>query len=300
MRRAWALIVVALSVAGCLYSERVPERPPTPTTSGTPAPVGPPLTFGGLVVDALSGQGVPHATAHVNLALVRPCRQESLGYAAWDAEADADGRFGPLTVPRPNSDDFAFFLHVEADGYTTNVTFVGPDEARGDLGNMTVVLHPRANVTGLAPPGTLVALDAPGAPRLAVADARGRFAFEGARVVPAQWVASTDPPASGVVAAPAELAINAPANGTSWTLQGNVRLPNGAASGADLVAWNGTQMVGVARAGDSGAFALLLPGVGAHLRIEARTADGRYAGALAYDLQGPPAQRVAVLLKALC
>src|SRR5581483_12517296 len=61
-----------------------------------------------------------------------------------------------------------------------NVTFIGPAEARGDLGNLTVVLHPSAAVEGTAPPGTVVALDAPGHPQLAAADANGTF-----RIAPA-------------------------------------------------------------------------------------------------------------------
>lgn len=294
--RAAAILLVALLLTGCA---RDAEEPPTPRpTSGEPPPSGPPLRFGGRVLDALTGEPLPGASARLDLSQVLPCARQGIGWRSWDLEAH-DGRFGPLEVPRPRSDDVAFFLHVSAPGYAENATHIGPQQARGDLGNMTVLLHPDASVRGAAPPGTLVALDAPPFPRIAVTDANGTFEFPRARGVDAALVAATAIPTRLTVRAPTELDIP-PSDAKGWTLEGAVRSPEGAPVAADVVAWNGTQPWSVARASSAGAFSMPLPPEPATLRIEARTPDARLGGVLQLDVRGPPALRETIILRALC
>lgn len=302
MRRLLALLLVA-PLAGCAMpwvDDDVPGGgvPPTSTTV-TPVPAGPPLTFGGVVTDARTGAPVAGAEVRLDLAQVRPCRQEGIVWTSWDDVTREDGRFGPLTVPRPRSDDVAFFLHVFAEGHSDDVTYFGAVEARRDIGNLSLAVHELANVTGTAAPGTLVALEWPGFPRVTVASADGAWRFENAQVTPAQLVAATDPPHRASVTAPATIDLPA-GNASGWRLEGVVRRESGAPSAADLVAWNGTALVGVARAAENGVFVLQLPGEPLGLRIEARTEDGRFAGTRALDVAGPPAARETVLLRAAC
>jgi hypothetical protein len=261
----------------------------------------PPLHFGGQVVDALSGAPVNDAEVHLDLAAKVPCRREGLLWQQYAVPASGfEGRFGPFEAQRPRTDDFAYFLHVNAPGYTENATFIGPAEARGDLGNLTVVLHPRAAVQGTAPPGTVVALDAPGFPRVAAADENGTFRIDAARVLPASFVADLDVPATDVVAAPANLTYHA-GNATGWRLQGTVRAANGAVLQASVVARNGTgALVGAARSGDDGLFTMSLAPAPADLTLQAWTEDGRYLGTLAASLNGPPATRFAIVARAQC
>lgn len=296
--RLAALVLVAVTLTGCLRDagdDGGQMSSPTPTE---PAPVGPPLRFGGRLVDAATGALLENATVRVDLAQTLPCMRQGVGWRSWDVVV-ANGTFGPLEVPRPRSDDVAFFLHAYAEGYSENATFIGPAQARGDLGNLTVRLHPDASVSGRAPPGTLLALDAAPFPRVAVADANGTWAFPHARAADAWLVAAVDAPLRALVRAPAELDV-APAEARGWTLEGVVKSPAGAPLAADVVAWNGTQLWSVARASDAGAFAMPLPPEPASLRVEARTADGRYGGVLALDIKGPPALRETVLTRELC
>lgn len=298
MARA-ALLLVALLAAGALAGCTDDEPPaPAPATTGTPAPRQDlPLRFSGVVVDAATNETLGGATVRLDLAFVRPCQRPGVGYQSWELANDGAGRYGPFEVPRPRSDDVAFFLSVEAPGYAPNVTFVGP---RRDVDIFhAVALHPRASIEGAAPPGTLVALQEPRFPRVALADAEGRFRFEDARAFEADLVAATDVPVVLRVAAPANLTIEAPA-GRGWLLEGVVRGPSGAPLAADVVAWNGTRLHSVARSGDNGLFALPLPPEPAELVIEARTAGGEYGGTKRVELSGPPALREALVLRPLC
>lgn len=300
--------VVALSwlllgaLSGCVlpWDGDPGDAPPdiTQPTGGPPPPVGPPLRFGGTLVDAVSGALLADATVRVDLSQALPCGNQGIGWSSWHPPA-ANGTWGPLEVPRPRSDDVAFFVHAMAEGYTTNDTFIGAAQARGDIRNMTLVLHPRAAVEGVAPPGTLVALDAPPFPRVAHANASGAFRFPGARVVDASLVAATDDPHREVVAAPANVTVPQ-AQARGWLLEGIVKGPTGAGIAADVVAWNGTRLWSVARSNDAGAFAMPLTAAPAALRIEARTSDGHYGGVLSLAIQGPPALRETILAKALC
>ena len=299
MHRALALLL-ALALGGCLgFGD--PDEPLLPDTERlpmTPTPAGPPLVFGGTLVDARTGAPLTNATVRIDLAQVQPCSRQGIGWTSWDAPVDG-ARFGPIEIARPRSDDVAFFLHARAPGYAENATMIGPAEARGDIRNLTLVMHPDAAIAGRAPPGTLVALDAPVFPRLALADAEGVFRFPSARVVEATLVADTPHPHRAVVAAPAELDIVD--NGSrGWTLEGLVKGPSGAPLAADVVAFNGTTLVGVARSGESGTFSMPLPPEPMGVRVVARTADARYGATLVRDLDGPPALRETLLARALC
>jgi hypothetical protein len=302
--RAAALLLVALALGGCTGGGGggpFVGGPGSITPPPTDDPRFPPLHFGGVVVDALGGSPVRDAEVHLDLAAQVPCRQEGI---VWQQAAinvtSFLGSFGPYEAQRPRTDDFAYFLHVNAPGYAENVTFIGPAEARGDLGNLTVVLHPDAAVEGAAPPGTVVALDAPGFPRLAAADANGAFAIPHARVLPASFVADVDMPVVARVAAPANLTIRA-ANATGWRVQGTVHASSGAALPADVVARdaNGT-LVGAARAADDGLFTMSLAPAPADLTLQAWTEDGHFAGSLAVSLDGPPATRFALVARPQC
>lgn len=281
----------------------VDETPTGPTAlpGGTtpPVPAGPPLAFGGLVLDARSGEPVAGADVRLDLGQVRPCRREGIVWNQWEAITRDDGRFGPLMVPRPRSDDVAFFLHVGSARHSPESLFVGPAEASGDLGNLTFALHETATVSGLAPPGTVLAMEAPAFPRLTAADAEGRWSFDKARATPTQLVAGTDPPSLATVAGNATLAFP-DGNATGWKLEGLLRREGGAPVAADIVAWNGTRIVGAARAAENGVFVLPLPPTSMEVRVEARTADGTLGGAKVLALQGPPATRETVLLRSLC
>lgn len=296
--RAALVVVVMVLLAGCV---RFPgEGPREPSDGGLviPTPSGPPLVFGGVVRDAATGALVPDAEVRLDLAQAQPCGRQGVGWTSWSAPV-ANGTWGPLEVPRPRSDDVAFFLHVSAEGYSPNATFIGPTQARGDIGNLSVLVHPNASVEGRAPPGTLLALDAPIFPRIVVADANGSFAFPRARVVEVAFVAATDVPFRARVEAPARVEVPTSSE-RGWLLEGTVKGPTGAPASADVVAWNGSTMWSVARAGDNGVFALPLPPVPADVRVDARTADGAFGGTLVVEVRGPPALRETVLLRPLC
>jgi hypothetical protein len=68
----------------------------------------------------------------------------------------------------------------------------------------------------------------------------------------------------------------------------------------DVVAWNGTRLASVARAGENGIFVLPLRGEPMELRVQARTADGHYGATSAYALEGPPGVRLSMIMRALC
>lgn len=296
--RALAAGLVLLLLAGCVGNGDEPLVPSRNGPSGPPEPIGPPLRFGGTLVDALSGAALANATVRIDLAQVQPCARQGIGWSSWEVPYQ-EGRFGPFEVPRPRSDDVAFFVHALAPGYSENATMIGPAEARGDLANLTLVMHADHAVRGRAPPGTLLALDAPGFPRLALADANGTFSLEHARVVPSWLVADTPTPHREIVAAPAEVEV--PANATrGWRLEGTVKSPSGAPLAADIVAYNGTMLVGVARSSATGAFALPLAPEPMRVSIVARTPEGHLGATLALDIAGPPALRQTLLAKALC
>lgn len=301
MRRLLAILLVA-PLAGCAMPW-VDAEPTGPTAlpGGTtpPVPAGPPLAFGGLVLDARSGEPVAGADVRLDLGQVRPCRREGIVWNQWEAAAGPDGRFGPITVPRPRSDDVAFFLYVGSPRHSPESRFVGPKEASGDLGNLTFTLHETATVQGLAPPGTVLAMEATPFPRLTAADAEGRWTFDEARATPTQLVAATDPPSLATVAGNATLAFP-DGNATGWVLEGLLRRESGAPLAADIVAWNGTRLVGAARAAENGVFVLPLPPASMEVRIEARTLDGTLGGTKVLALQGPPATRETLLVRALC
>lgn len=300
MKRTLLPLLLALLAGGCAFPGGGDDGPvPTVTpTLPSPPPAGPPLVFGGVVVDARTGAPLADATVRLDLTFLRPCFRPGVGYASWTPAVHEDGRFGPFEVPRPRSDDVAFFLHAEAPGRSPNLTFVGPEQARGDLGNLTIRLHEEAAVEGRAPPGTVLALQTDAFPRLTTAGADGSFRFANARVVPAQLVAATDAPQRAEVTAPANVSFEASQGG--WLLEGHARTPTGTPLAADVVAWNGTLLWSAARSGDNGVFAMPLPAQPVTLRLEARTEDGAHAGTLALDVQGPPAARQAVLLRPQC
>ncbi|HEX2021937.1 MAG TPA: hypothetical protein VHH36_04445, partial [Candidatus Thermoplasmatota archaeon] len=160
--RALVALLLALPLAGCAlpWGGDDAVRPAPTTTPTDDGPRYPPLSFAGRVVHALTGAPVPDATLRLDLAHTLPCERESLVWAAWDLALDARGAFGPFEVPPPDSPTYRFYLHAKAPGHAETVVYVGPESAAG-IGNLTIALHPRANVTGSAPPGTLVALDAP-------------------------------------------------------------------------------------------------------------------------------------------
>ena len=300
--RLVAVLLVVLALSGCTGADRplVPTGGSPTLSTPTPDPRFPPLHFGGQVVDALSGAPVQDADVHLDLAAMQPCRREGI---VWNQDAiprGIDGRFGPFEAQRPRTDDFAYYLHVAAPGYAENVTFVGPAEAQRDLGNLTIVLHPDAAIEGRAPPGTVLALDAPGAPRLTVADANGTFRFAHARVLPAWLVAALEAPQTVDSAAPDDLTFEA-TNASGWRLQGVVKAPSGASLVADLVARNASgALVSAARSSDDGLFTLPLAAHPDKLSLEARTADGRYLAILPVTVDGPPATRLNVLTRAQC
>lgn len=297
MRATLTALLAALVASGCLFTEDPPEQAPaTPPTA--PTREWPPLVFGGTVVDAITGAP---AVARVQLSLAQtlPCGRPGIVWSQWHIPQDANGTYGPYEVPRPRSDDVAFFLDVRGEGYGDNVTFIGPAQARAGIGNMTVVLHPRASIEGSAPPGTLVALGHPGFPRIAVANETGRFAFADARAFPSPLVAAVDVPVRADVAAPAELDVEA-APERGWRLEGSVKGPTGAGIAADVVAYAEGALWSVARSSDTGAFAMPLPREPVDLRLEARTPDGRLGGAKALEVNGPPALRESILMRALC
>jgi hypothetical protein len=302
-RRPVLLLLLALTpaLAGC-WHDGDPDAGPTPATGTPPTEPPPPgakLTFGGVVVDARTGAPLADATVRLDLAQARACRREGVLWNSYALAVDAEGRYGPLELPYPRSDEVAFFLHAEAPGHTENVTFVGPAEARAGTRNVTVVLHPEAALEGRAPPGTLVALAAPGFPRFAVADAEGAFRLEGARVVEAAWAANTEPPSSGRVAPPATLDL-ADGNETTWRLEGVAKDANGAPQAVDVVAWNGTALASAGRSNAAGVFVLPLAGRPQELLLEARTGDGRLGGTLRVPVEGPPALRQTLLVRPLC
>lgn len=300
--RALVLVAVALGVAGCtLPIGGDPAGGPAtigPTLS-TPEPIGPPIVWGGGVVDARSGEPVSEAVVRLDLAQVRPCARQGIAWTTWAIPVSENGTFGPFETARPRTDEVAFFLHVDAPGYARADAMIGPAEARAGTANLTIVLHPRANVSGSAPPGTLLALDSPGFPRLAVADNDGRYVFEDARHADTTVLAATDVPQSTRLIPPATFDARA-LNETGWRLEGALRLVDGTPLGGDVVAWNATGLASAARANETGTFTLPLVPEPAELRIEARTADGQYGGALVLDLNGPPALRETVLMRKLC
>lgn len=298
MRRAVFLLAVALVLSGCTRFPGEDQVGPTRDGIEPPPPIGPPLRFGGVVRDALTGAPIPSAHVRVDLAQALPCGRQGIGWSSWEPPID-NGTWGPLEVPRPRSDDVAFFVHAYAEGYAENATFIGPTQARGEIGNLSVVMHPDAAVEGRAPPGTVVALDAPPFPRVTVAGEDGAFSFPRARAVDAAIVAATDVPYRTMTRAPAAVDVP-PARARGWVLEGTVKGPTGAPLAASLVAWNGSQLWSAARASDTGAFAMPLPPEPVALRIEARTEDDHYGGVLALDVKGPPALRETVVARALC
>lgn len=294
-------MLLSASLAGCWHAPD-PVEPPTPTTSTPVTPTDgaqPRLTFGGVVLDARTLEPIPAAQVRLDLAQTQPCRRPGIIWNAYPLEVNESGRFGPLTLPTPRSDDVAFFLQAEAAGYSRNVTFIGPDEARRGTRDLTVVLHPEASFTGSAPPGTVIALDAPFWPRLAVADAEGKFAFPNARAVPTAFVVATEPPLANVTEPPS-LVQTAGGDGATWRLEGVVKAPNGANVAADVVAREDGRLVSAARSGTNGVFVLPLEGRRQDLTVEARTPEGALGGALRVLVEGPPALRQSVLLRALC
>ncbi len=271
-----------------------------PPTTPTPVDTGPPIIWGGTLLDARDGSPITTAVVRLDLSQTQPCRRQGVGWSSFSLPVHENGTFGPIETARPRSDDVAFFLHVTAPGYSENATFIGPTEARAGTDNITVILHPEATVEGRAPPGTVVALAAPPFPRLTVADADGRFAFANARVVEADFVAATDTPFITRVIAPATLDVPQVSE-TSWRLEGNLRTSSGQSVAADVVAYqNGTRLVSAARASDTGTFVLPLPSEPGAYRIEARSPDGRWGGLKLLELNGPPSLRENVLVHALC
>ena len=295
------ILLVAPALAGCWHAGEGDDGEDPPPATGT-APTQPPqgkLTFGGRVVDARTGEPVEDATVRLDLAQTNPCRRQGVLWNAYALPLREGARYGPFEIAIPRSDDVAFFLHVDAPGYSENVTFVGPAEASAGVRNVTVVLHPDAALEGRAPPGTLVALDAPGFPRLALAGADGAFRIEGARVVEAAWVANTEPPLAGRVTPPATLDL-APRGGPAWRLEGVAKDASGAPVAVDVVAWNGSVPVSVARSNAAGLFALPLDARPQDVMLEARTPDGALGGSHRVVLDGPPALRQDVVLQRRC
>ena len=296
--RPFAILVVAATLAGCIFGSDS-EDPPTPTTiSPTVEPFQYEVTFGGRVLDALSGDAVPDAEVRVDLAAEKPCRQESIVWRDWQVPVDAEGAFGPFTQPAPDSPTYRFFVHVQAPGYTREVVYIGPQQA-AFAPNLTVVLHPRLAVDGAAPPGTVVAMSGAAFPRFAVADANGTFRFDDARTANVSLVVATPATHRALLTPPATVdASNA--TGDGWALQGVTKRDDGRPVAARVVAWNGTQLWSAALTDEVGRFLLPLPAESAALRIEARTADDQYGGVLARTLNGPPAASETVLMRARC
>lgn len=256
------------------------------------------VTFGGRVVDALSGDAVQDATVRIDLAQEAPCRREALLWRDWFLRVEPDGTWGPFEQPAPDSPSYRFFVHADAPGYTRETRYVGPAEA-ASARDILFVLHPRVAVEGAAPPGTVIALTAPGFPRFTVADANGTFRFEDARTDPLMLVAATASPHREALRAPANVSVASP-DETGWTLQGVVKRDDGRPLAARVVAWNGTTLWSAAVTDEVGRFLLSLPAERAELRIEARTEDDRYGGVLARTVQGPPSTAETVIARALC
>lgn len=298
--RAVLLLTLAAVSAGCAlpWTGEDGGGATLPSTPAPPTP-GAQLTFAGRVQDVVDARIVPDAEVLIDLAQVRPCFQEGIVWNQWSTATDAEGRFGPITVPVPRSSDVAFFVRVNAPTYADASLYVGPTQARAGVANLTLVLHPDADVRGTAAPGTVLALSWPDFPRLAVANETGAFAFPQAHATPMQIVADTSPPWRASLAAPATVDVPN-GNGTAWRLEAFTRLDTGAPTEADVVAWSGADLVGVARAGENGFFVLPLDPEPRELRVEARTADGRFGGSKVLALNGPPATRENVILRALC
>lgn len=297
-----ALIAALLLVPGCtLPWERGGTGPiNTSTPVIDPTPSGPPLVFGGRVIDALTNATLGEADVRIDLAQIRPCRNEGLLWQAWDVDVDADGRFGPFELPRPRSDDVAFFVHATRPGHSERVVYVGALEATRDLGNMTLALYPEAVVEGVAPAGTVVALEGDDDVRTLVADEAGRFRFDAARPVPSAFVAATDMPDSRSVTAPADIVVLEP-NAAGWRLEGRLQLRSGAPVAANVLAWNGSMMVSAARAGDNGVFVLPLRAEAVEqLYVFARSQNGQYGATKVLEVQGPPGLRQTLIMEALC
>lgn len=295
-----ALMLSAPALAGCTLpwqGEDEPWYPQRPTVDNEP---GPPLTWSGTVTDAATGEPVPDAAVTLHLAQHRPCQRQGIGWTSWDVRTDANGTFGPFDTATPKSRDVAFFLRVDKDGYSPRERFFGPKEASAGTTRIDIDLHPEATVEGRAPPGTVIALDAPGYPRLTSADAEGRWAFPDARIEPRSLVIATEPPHHERVDAPALVEPEPKTNASAWYLQGNTRLESGAALVADIVAWNGTTLWSAARSNDRGQFTLPLPAGPTELRLEARTAHGEHGGTITLKLNGPPALRETILMRPLC
>lgn len=293
-----ALLVLVPALAGCSDDDDLPQPP---TRDDPDDPDVPRLAFGGRVVDAATGEILADAQVRLDLAQVRPCKRPGIIWNSYDLPVAGNGTFGPFSIARPKSDDVAFFLHVGAPGHASNVTFIGPDEARRGTRNLTVVLHPQAAIEGRAPPGTLVALDHPGFPRFAVANETGVFRFDNARVFESAYVVATDPPVLGRAAAPATLDFDAPnASAPAWRLEGVVKAPDGRNVAADVVAWNGSVPASAGRSGPNGVFVLPLAAQRQDLLLEARTSDGQLGGVLRVLVEGPPSLRHNVLTSARC
>jgi hypothetical protein len=293
-------VLLALLIAGCALPGR--DRPllgGSPTIL-SPTPAGPPLSFGGEVRDVTDGKPPAAAAVRIDLSQVLPCKREGIVWSSWSADVDAaTGRWGPVVVPRPNSNDVAFFVHADAPGYDDHATFVGPTEARGDVGNLTAPLNPTVTLNGTAPPGTVLAVAADPSPLVVLADPNGTFRFVGAPAVEAPFVAALSIPFATRVHAPQTLVLHA-TNGTGWALEARLRTAQGQPLAGDVAAWNGTQLASAARAGLDGAFTLPLAPRGQTLQIDARTSDGRYAGTLALEVQGPPGATQTVTMQPLC
>lgn len=292
------VLVAALALAGCMRGGD--DAPPTSATGDPASPTSSsaPLRFGGAVTDAITGERIANATVRIDLAQTLPCGRQGVGWSSYDPPF-ANGTFGPLEIPRPKSSDVAFFVHASAPGYSENSTFIGPAQARAGVGSLALRLHPSAEVNGTAQPGTLVALDAPIFPRVALVSANGTFSFSKARAVDALFVAGTDVPYRALVRAPAQVDVPR-IEARGWTLEGTIKGPTGAPLAADVIAWNGSALWSVGRAGDNGAFSLPLAPQAVALRIDARTPDNHYGGSLSVEIDGPPALKETILLKSLC
>lgn len=299
MRRV-PLLLLALSLSGCALPWEADDAPvaptPRPTGDGFQAPR---LTFAGVVVDALDERPVEGARVVIHVNQEQPCRRPGIGWASYPMTLDAESRFGPYEVTTPAGAGWRFFVEASAVGYTTERTYVGPEQA-SQTRNLTLVLHPRANVTGAAPPGTVAGLETDdGFATLAVADERGRLAFEGVHVGERDLVVALDVPWRSRIAAPAE--VDPTTNGSGWVLRGVARRADGAGVAADVFAWNGTTLWSAARANDVGQFALPLPPESVErLRVEARTTTGQYGGGAVLDVNGPPAATQTILMRARC
>lgn len=294
------LVLAALLLAGCSHPDADDDGDGATPTGATPTPSEVRLVFGGRVVDARTGAPLPDATVRLDLGQTRPCQRQGVLWTSYDLPVAPNGTFGPLDLPAPATTEVGFFLHARAPDHTANATFIGPAETRRGVSNLTVVLHEEAAIEGTAPPGTLIALNHPGFPRLAIANGTGHFAFPNARVHESAWVAATLPPVQGRAAAPSNFTIEAPNATMAWRLEGSVRGPDGQGLVADVVAWNGSSLASAAKTTAEGNFTLPLKATPQDLLLEARTQDGAYGGVLRLPVEGPPATRQAIVLRALC